>query len=105
VFFSNLCRALELDQYAHHQFEDKMQDEIRAAFRAAFAERDRDDWVAELAPLDTCVAPVLAIDEVPSHPQLVARGLLAEAEHPDHGRFKQLGPLIAGHDAARSAES
>ncbi len=54
----------ELDQYAHAQFDDKAQDEIRAAFRAAFAERDRDDWVAELAPLDTCVAPVLAVAEV-----------------------------------------
>ena len=97
-FFSNLCRALELGHYSSKQFDDKAQDEIRAEFRAAFAERDRDEWVAELAPADTCVAPVLAVDEVPSHPQLAARGVLAEAEHPEHGRFKQLGPLIAGSD-------
>ena len=30
--------------------------EIRADFRAAFATRDRDDWVASSAPADTCVS-------------------------------------------------
>jgi alpha-methylacyl-CoA racemase len=90
-FFRNLCRALECEQHADHQFDDKQQDEIRATFRASFATRDRDDWVTELAPLDTCVAPVLSVREVPERfPNLVQ-----DATHPDHGSFKQLGPLIA----------
>jgi alpha-methylacyl-CoA racemase len=93
VFFHNLCRALECEQYAAHQFDDKMQDEIRATFRIAFASRDRDDWVAELAPQDTCVAPVLAISEVVEHEQV--RPLITEASHPEHGTFRQLGPLVA----------
>jgi alpha-methylacyl-CoA racemase len=97
-FFANLCRALECEQYASAQFDDKMQDEIRATFRATFATRDRDDWVGELAPLDTCVAPVLAVSEVPQHAQIIARGLVWEAERPEHGRFSQLGPLVAGSE-------
>ena len=90
-FFRNLCRALECEQHADHQFDDKQQDEIRASFRVSFASRDRDDWVGELAPLDTCVAPILAVSEVSERfPQLVQ-----DATHPEHGSFKQLGPLIA----------
>lgn len=95
-FFANLCRTLECEQYASAQFDDKMQDEIRATFVATFATRDRDDWVDELAPLDTCVAPVLSVREVPQHAHVVARGLVVEAEHPVHGKFRQLSPLIAG---------
>jgi alpha-methylacyl-CoA racemase len=90
-FFHNLCRALECEQYADHQFDDKHQDEIRATFAATFATRDRDEWVTELAPQDTCVAPILAVSEVPGR----FADLVQEATHPEHGSFRQLGPLIA----------
>lgn len=90
-FFHNLCRALECEQYADQQFDDNRQDEIRATFRAAFAAKDRDDWVTELAPQDTCVAPVLSVSEVPGR----FAELLQDATHPEHGTFRQFGPLIA----------
>jgi alpha-methylacyl-CoA racemase len=86
AFFHNLCRELECEQYASQQFDDKMQDEIRATFRATFAQRDRDDWVAELAPSDTCVAPVLSVSEVAAK---------FPTQQTPHG-FRQLAPLIAG---------
>lgn len=92
AFFANLCRALGREELAAHQYDDARQDELRAFLRGAFAERDRDDLVAELAPQDTCVAPVLSIAEVPDRfPELVR-----EAQHPEHGTFRQLGPLVAG---------
>ncbi len=43
-------RALGLEQWATHQDDDAVQDQIRADLRAVFATRDRDEWVAELAP-------------------------------------------------------
>jgi alpha-methylacyl-CoA racemase len=63
-FFANLCVALGLERYADRQLDDECQDEIRAAFREVFATRERDAWVAELAPKDTCVAPVYSIPEL-----------------------------------------
>ena len=77
-----------------------MQDQIRADVRAAFLTRDRDDWVAELSPADTCVAAVLSVPEVVNDPQFVARGAFVEAKHPDHGTFRQVGPTFAGTVAA-----
>ena len=76
--------------------DDARQEEIRAAFREAFGERSRDEWVQELTPIDTCVAPVLSIAEVTHDEHLNQRGAFVEAEHPEHGTFRQVGPVLAG---------
>jgi alpha-methylacyl-CoA racemase len=95
-FWANLCRALGLGHWADRQTDDAVQDRIRADLRAAFATRDRDDWVAALAGADTCVAPVLSVPEVVEDPQLSARGAFVKATHPRHGAFLQVAPVLAG---------
>jgi alpha-methylacyl-CoA racemase len=70
-------------------------DQVRADLRAVLATRDRDGWVAELAPADTCVAPVSSIDEVVADPQFAARGAFLDA-HLDGTRARQVGPVLAG---------
>ncbi len=97
-FYANLCKALGLERYLPYQTDDARQEEIRAAFRAAFATRDRDVWVAELAPADTCVAPVYSVPELVEDPHLRERRVFLEAETETggRGRFRQLGPLLAG---------
>jgi alpha-methylacyl-CoA racemase len=96
AFYANLCKALGLDKWITRQLDDAMQDEIRADFREAFAARDRDDWVAELAPADTCVSPVYQVAELAGDAQLQARGAFGEARHPEHGVFRQVAPVLAG---------
>jgi alpha-methylacyl-CoA racemase len=99
-FFANLCGALGCSKWAEHQYDDESQDEIRADLAAAFACRDRDSWVSELAGADTCVAPVLEPAEVANDVQYRYRKVFVEAEHPKHGRFSQVGPVLAGMLAA-----
>ena len=101
AFYRNLCRLLDCDSWADRQLDDDVQDEIRAAFRAAFARRTRDDWVAELAPANTCVGPVYSVPELVDDPHIVARGLIAEAAHDTKGPFRQLGTVLAGTDTTR----
>ena len=96
AFFANLCKALGLERWIPYQLDDARQEEIRAALRKAFAERDRDDWIAELAPADTCVAPVYSVPELVDDPHLLARKVFLEAKHPEHGGFRQVGPVLAG---------
>lgn len=93
-FFANLCRALGLDDLAAHQYADDRQDELRGALRDAFGRRPRDEWVDELAPLDTCVAPVLTVGEVVRDPHHRARGVIQPV--PGRPEVRQLGPVIAG---------
>jgi alpha-methylacyl-CoA racemase len=84
-FFQNLCDALGLSDLAPAQYDDGRQDEIRAALGGAFKRKDRDEWVHELAPKNTCVAPVLTVKEV-----------AAQVDTQDAGGFEQMVPLIAG---------
>ena len=94
-FFANLCRALGLDELAAWQYDDDRQDELRARLREAFASKGRDEWAVELAPLDTCVAPVLGVAEVADDPHFVARRAFTE----DTGRgHRQVAPVLAGAD-------
>jgi alpha-methylacyl-CoA racemase len=95
-FFANLCRALGCDGWIEHQHDDLVQAEIRTAFSAAFATRDRDDWVAELGPADTCVAPVYSIPELVDDPHLHARRTFVDAHDEHHGTFRQVGWTLAG---------
>ncbi len=102
AFYANLCKALGCEQWIPHQLDDARQEEIRAAFRAAFATRDRDDWVAALAPHNTCVTPAYSIPELVEDRHLASRGAFAAAQHDRHGRFRQLGPVLAGMQRSTS---
>jgi alpha-methylacyl-CoA racemase len=102
-FYRNLCRLLDCERWAEHQFDDDVQGEVRADLAAAFARKPRDEWVAELAPADTCVSAVHTVAEVAADPYLTARGALVEAEEEGTGEtFRQLGTLLAGTDKSRT---
>jgi alpha-methylacyl-CoA racemase len=83
-FFTNLCRELGFESLAKHQYDDTKQDELRTKLRETFLTRSRDEWVQLLADKDTCVAPVLTIEEV-----------AATFPTQDGGGFRQLAPVIA----------
>ncbi len=95
-FYANLCRLLGCEQWIAHQSDDAAQDEIRADFAAAFATRTRDEWVDDLGPADTCVAPVNGIDEVVADAQVLARGDVVEAVRPSGETFRQVAAVWAG---------
>ena len=95
-FYANLCKALDCEDWLERQLDDEVQEDIRAAFRAAFAKRTRDEWVADLSPNDTCVAPVYTISELAADTHLQGRGAFCEARHPENPSFRQLAPVLAG---------
>ena len=98
-FFVNLCRELGFEQWLpEHQYDDAVQEAMRADFRAAFATRDRDDWVAQLAPADTCVAPVYSVPELIDDPHYRARNVIVDATSDEHGTFRQVGWVFAGQE-------
>jgi alpha-methylacyl-CoA racemase len=97
-FYANLCRALGCEQWLAHQTDDAVQDEIRADFRAAFATRTRDEWVAQLGPADTCVSEVASVPELVHDPHLRARHVFVGANAAGHGDFEQVGWVLAGMD-------
>ena len=93
-FFANLCHILGCEQWIDRQYDDDIET-MRADFTAAFASRSRDDWVAELAPADACVSPVLDVPGVVADGQYGARGAFVEVTHPTSGRLRQVGAPLA----------
>jgi crotonobetainyl-CoA:carnitine CoA-transferase CaiB-like acyl-CoA transferase len=85
-FWRNLCEALERPDLVDQQYSEDLA--TQKTLEAIFQTKSRDEWESVLASLDACCEPVLDLDEVPSHPQIVARGLLQRARD---GRVPGLG--------------
>jgi crotonobetainyl-CoA:carnitine CoA-transferase CaiB-like acyl-CoA transferase len=94
-FFENLCRALGLAEFMPHQHDEgEKRLEMFAAFRKIFLTKTRDEWVAELMPAETCVAPVYAMDEVVRDRHLRQRGMIVEPELPGKASRAQVGVMV-----------
>lgn len=85
-FWNALCQALERPDLIERQYSEEA--DAHATLEKIFATRTREQWQEKLSALDACCEPVLALDEVPSHPQIAARRIFAKGEH---GRAPQLG--------------
>jgi crotonobetainyl-CoA:carnitine CoA-transferase CaiB-like acyl-CoA transferase len=76
-FWATLCDAIERRDLLGLQFAEA-EDGVRAhaAMEAVFASKTRHEWELQLGGLDVCCEPVLELDEVATHPQVVARELI-----------------------------
>lgn len=101
-FWQNFCRAIDRSDFIplHHataanvaQYQAMVQD-----VRAIMLTKPRDEWFRILSEAESCVAPVLEIDEVFENPANRHRGMLLELEHPVMGKVRQIGPVIGFSD-------
>jgi crotonobetainyl-CoA:carnitine CoA-transferase CaiB-like acyl-CoA transferase len=65
------------------------QEEIRAELRGIFRTKPRAEWERLLAAHDACVEPVLALAELPAHPQHAARKVFFDLDDPRRGTLRQ----------------
>jgi alpha-methylacyl-CoA racemase len=74
-FWKTLCDALQRPDLVEVQYSEDTS--IQATMEGIFRSRTRDEWERTLSAIDACCEPVLDIDEVASHPQVAARGVLS----------------------------
>ena len=67
-------------------------DQLRSELQAIFRQRTLQDWVAYLADVDTCFAPVNTLEEMLRDPQVNALGLFTSVDHPRLGSLPQIAP-------------
>lgn len=100
-FWAALCSALERPDLVDEQFaEGDAGAAVHHALEEVFASRTREEWQAILAPVDACCEPVLDLDEVASHPQVVARRMIERSEG-----FAEVRPAIVMRDGWRRMEA
>ena len=74
-FYAELCRIAELpaDDFGHQMNPPKWP-EMKQKLADVIKQKSRDEWCELMEGTDVCFAPVLSIEEAPSHPHNVARG-------------------------------
>ncbi|GIX48142.1 MAG: CoA transferase [Candidatus Tectimicrobiota bacterium] len=90
-FYANLCKALGREDLIPYEFDTARWPEIRQIFQDIFRTKTRDEWFDVLSQSDVCVGKVYRYDELEDDPQLQARQMFIELEHPEVGRVKQVG--------------
>lgn len=99
-FWPKLCAALGLDHLAGDSRYDTnakrvaLRGEVDEVIGDVIAGKPVDDWCQILLAADVPYAPVLRISQVLSLPQVLARGMVAEADHPHLGPIRFPGRPI-----------
>ena len=77
-FWRELCERLGVPELIDLHLDPARQDEAAERLEKVFGSRTRDEWVEQLADLDTCVGPVNDVAEALEDPHARSRGLVAE---------------------------
>jgi len=78
-FYAELLRLTGLEGAELPRQMDKSQwPALKERFAELFRQKTRDEWCELMEHTDVCFAPVLAMDETPQHPHIVARGTFTE---------------------------
>jgi len=89
-FWCAFCRAVGREDWIEREDDNELVDEVQTLF----ATRTLAEWEDFFAEKDVCCEPVRTLDEVLADPQVQARGMLVEVEHPVEGLLTQLGMPI-----------
>jgi alpha-methylacyl-CoA racemase len=78
-FYAELLRLTGLEhEELPHQMDREQWPALKERMAGIFKQKTRDEWCALLEGTDVCFAPVLTMEEAPSHPHNVARGTFVE---------------------------
>ncbi|QQK80298.1 CoA transferase [Salicibibacter cibi] len=91
-FWKRLCQLLEKEDFIDRlSAPEEEQQEMKQELQRIFLEKNQQEWLNLLKEDETCVGPVHDIDEVFADPQVIAREMMIESEHPALGMLKQIG--------------
>jgi len=98
--WERLCMALGLQhlmnrpEYATDAARVRHRQELAEVIEGVTTQKPRAHWLQVLEEAGVPCGPILTYPEVFSHPQVVARDMVQEIEHPIGGRIRQIGPAV-----------
>lgn len=98
--WENLCLALNLDdlaadsRYNTNDSRRQNRDELTKTLSQVLKQYGSDELVAKLMVADVPCAPLLNVDEVIEDSQVIAKGMIIEADYPGKGKVKLVRPPI-----------
>ncbi|MBM3541142.1 MAG: CoA transferase, partial [Alphaproteobacteria bacterium] len=82
-FWRNFCQAVERPDWLARQWEPVPQHALTAELAALFAAKPLAHWEQVLTPIETCYHAVVDHAELPDHPHVAARGMIARESGAD----------------------
>ncbi|MFB4159421.1 CaiB/BaiF CoA transferase family protein [Geomicrobium sp. JSM 1781026] len=102
-FWKNFCSRIGKEDWidqlnGNADVQQSMKQELAHLFKT----KTRDEWIEQLTIEETCVSPVLSVAESINNPQVQARQMIIETEHPALGKLLQTGfPIKFSGDAGQ----
>lgn len=75
-FWAEFCVKIGRPEYIKLQWNTLLQQDIQSDVRAIMLGKTRDEWVEFFASSDICFTAVLTLEEMCSHPQVLARDMI-----------------------------
>ena len=75
-FWAGFCRKLGVDEYIPLHVDIPHQEYLQDSIRKIMLSKTRDEWVEFFSDSDLCFTPVLSLDEMVKHPQVLARDMV-----------------------------
>lgn len=80
-FWATFCTKLGKEEYIPLQMDVPKQPELIADIEKIMLTKTRDEWVEFFSDSDICFTPVLTLDEMIKHPQVLARDMVHVLEN------------------------
>lgn len=94
-FWKNFCETIGRRDFILKQFiEGEEQLRIIEEVQKLFKTKTQKEWVDLFKNVDACCEPILTLEEVSHHPQVLHRQMVKELEHPVEGKTQQIGSPI-----------
>jgi crotonobetainyl-CoA:carnitine CoA-transferase CaiB-like acyl-CoA transferase len=91
-FWETFCREIGQESFIAKQFANKpTQAEMTAKIQGVFSRKTQEEWTVFFQDKNVPCEPVLSLEGVFSHPQVLDRGMILDVTHRTEGKIKQLG--------------
>ncbi|WP_085991176.1 CaiB/BaiF CoA transferase family protein [Oceanobacillus senegalensis] len=91
-FWKQFCQIIGREDFIP-LLEAPVHEQHRLAYeiQKIIAEKPQAEWLERFSGMDACIAPVLTMEEMVKDPQVQARDMIQEINHPTLGTTKQIG--------------
>ena len=94
-FWRELCRGLDRDDLMLKQMaQGEQREEVFVELQKEFLKKTQSEWMGIFKNLDACVMPVNTFAEACNDPQIKARNMIVEIDHPKLGKIQNIASPI-----------
>lgn len=94
-FWKDFCKVIgRTDLIEKLGAPDEEQLKMKEEIQAIISTKTRDEWIRLFDEVDTCVAPILTVEEMVNDPQIQHRQMIEEVNQPGIGVIKQIANPI-----------